>query len=150
MNRSLLVSFWLMLFVMLSVLPTHAQDRLQILGISIEGNEATDAGLIRAHSGLAVGKDISGDDIQSAIRQLWKLNLFSDVQIIEERSTSEGVYLRIQVSEFRRRDRIDVHGNRKLKGEDLDKVLVHSTGQVVRPAHVAQLKNSLTKKDEET
>ena len=149
MNRSLLVSFWPMLFVMLSVLPTHAQDRLQILGISIEGNEATDAGLIRAHSGLAVGKDISGDDIQGAIRQLWKLNLFSDVQIIEERSTSEGVYLRIQVSEFRRLDRIDVHGNRKLKGEDLDKVLVLSTGQVVRPADISRLKTSLTKKYEE-
>lgn len=142
---------WLLLVVLHcgATLPAHAQDRLRVLGISIEGNVATDAGLIRAHSGLSVGKDISGDDIQSAIRQLWKLNLFSDVQIVEERSTSEGVYLRIEVAEFRRLDRIDVRGNRKLKGEDLNKVLVLSTGQVIRPADVTRLKQSLTKKYEE-
>lgn len=127
----------------------HAQDRLRILGISIEGNEGTDPGLIRAHSGLSVGQDISGDDVQGAIRQLWKLNLFNDVQIIEERSTTDGVYLRIQVREYRRLDRIDVRGNRKLKGEDLNKLLNLTSGQVVRPADVTRLKTSMLKKYEE-
>ncbi len=149
MNRYVHVSFWLVIILIALAVPAPAQDRLRVLGISIEGNSSTDAGLIRAHSGLAVGKDISGDDVQGAIRQLWKLNLFSDVRIIEERSTSEGVYLRIEVAEFRRLDRIDVKGNRKLKGDELDKVLVLTTGQVVRPTDVTRLRTALTKKYEE-
>ncbi|MCB9357114.1 MAG: outer membrane protein assembly factor BamA [Calditrichaeota bacterium] len=124
----------------------QAQDRLRILGISIEGNESADVGLIRAHSGLSIGKEVSGDDVQSAIKQLWKLNLFSDIQIIEERSTAEGVYLKIQVQEFRRLDRVDIRGNRKLKGDDLDALLKLSPGQVVRPADVTRLRESMMAK----
>lgn len=139
----------MILVLMLLAMNANAQDRLRVLGISIEGNEGTDAGLIRAHSGLSVGQDITGDDVQAAIRQLWKLNLFSDVQIVEERTTAEGVYLRVQVQEYRRLDRIDVRGNRKLKGEDLNGLLVISTGQVVRPADIARLKESMVKKYEE-
>lgn len=148
MKRFVLTFLSVILLVLCSV-PALAQDRLRVLGISIEGNEATDAGLIRAHSGLSVGKDITGDDIQSAIRQLWKLGLFSDVKIVEERSTAEGVYLRIDVREFRRLDKIEVKGNRKLKGDDLKNVLTLTTGQVVRPADVSRLKQSLTRKYEE-
>ncbi len=130
--------------VLLSV-PTQAQEKLRVLGISIEGNSSTDAGLIRAHSGLAVGKEITGDDVQSGIKQLWKLNLFSDIQIIEERSTTEGVYLRVQVQEFRRLERVDIRGNRKLKGEELNALLKLSPGQVVRPADVTRLRESMLK-----
>ncbi|MCB1061078.1 MAG: outer membrane protein assembly factor BamA [Calditrichaeota bacterium] len=149
MVRNVLKIMMLLAVALTIATSAHAQERLRILGISIEGNENTDAGLIRAHSGLSVGKDITGDDIQSAIKQLWKLNLFSDVQIVEERSTSEGVYLRIDVTEFRRLDRIDVHGNRKLKGEELEKIVSLSPGQVVRQSDVTRLKTSLTKKYEE-
>lgn len=143
------IKFVLFAIVLCMAGAVHAQDRLRVLGISIEGNETTDVGLIRAHSGMAVGKDISGDDIQSAIRQLWKLNLFSDVRIIEERSAADGVYLRIDVKEYRRLDRVDVKGNRKLKGEDLTKLLTLSNGQVVRPADITRLREALADKYEE-
>ncbi|MBK6766858.1 MAG: outer membrane protein assembly factor BamA [bacterium] len=140
---------WLVIMMFVLAVSAQAQDRLRVLGIAIEGNEGTDAGLIRAHSGISVGQDISGDDVQAAIRQLWKLNLFSDVQIIEERSTAEGVYLRIQVQEYRRLDRITVRGNRKLKGDDLNSLLKLTSGQVVRPADVTRLRSSMIKKYEE-
>lgn len=123
-----------------------AQQKLRILGISIAGNLATDAGLIRAHSGLTVGKEITGDDIQAAIRQLWKLNLFSAVEILEEQEAAEGVYVMISVTEYPRLERLDVKGNRKLKGDDLTSQLVLTKGQVVRAADLVQLKNRLVRK----
>ncbi|MCC6476008.1 outer membrane protein assembly factor BamA [bacterium] len=123
-----------------------AQDRVRILGISIEGNSTTDAGLIRAHSGLAIGQEISGDDVQSAIRQLWKLNLFADVRIVEEQTVADGVYVRINVVEFPRLESVDVKGNRKLRGEDLDKEVVLTPGQILRAADVTRLKKRLSDK----
>lgn len=122
------------------------QEKLRILGISIVGNQTTDAGLIRAHSGLNVGQEVTGDDIQSAIQRLWKLNLFSDVQVVEEREAANGVYIAIKVEEYPRLERLDVKGNRKLKGEDLEKLLVLTKGQVVQPADLVRLENRLKSK----
>lgn len=125
---------------------TPSQNRVRILGISITGNPNTDAGLVRAHSGLSVGQEVTGDDIQTAIEQLWKLNLFSDIQIVEERETPEGVYVAIAVKEMPHLERHTIKGNRKLKGEDLDKLIQLTNGQVVQPRDLVLLKNRLKKK----
>jgi outer membrane protein insertion porin family len=123
-----------------------AQNRVRILGISIVGNQNTDAGLIRAHSGLSVGQEVTGDDIQTAIQQLWKLNLFSDVEVVEEREAPEGVYIGIHVKEMPRLERIDIKGNKKLKGDELDKLVQITKGQVIQPRDLVLLKNRLKKK----
>jgi outer membrane protein insertion porin family len=123
-----------------------AQQRVRILGLSVEGNTTTDAGLIRAHSGLTVGKDITGDDIQTAVKQLWKLNLFSDVQIVEDEVVADGVYVMIKVAEYPRLERLEIKGNRKLKGEDLTALLQLTEGQVVRPFDLVRLENRLRSK----
>lgn len=124
----------------------YAQNRVRILGLSVEGNSTTDAGLIRAHSGLTVGKEITGDDIQTAVKQLWKLNLFSDVEIIEDETVADGVYVTIKVAEYPRLERLEVKGNRKLKGEDLDALLFLTQGQVVRPFDLVRLETRLKRK----
>jgi outer membrane protein insertion porin family len=129
--------------------PASAQSKVRVLGLSIAGNTTTDAGLIRAHSGLAVGQEVSGDDIQTAIQQLWKLNLFSDVEIIEEREVADGVYMGIRVQEYPRLERLEVKGNRKLKGDDLNGLLLLTKGQVIQPRDLVQLRNRLKKKYDE-
>jgi outer membrane protein insertion porin family len=129
--------------------PVSAQSKVRVLGLSIVGNTTTDAGLIRAHSGLAVGQEVSGDDIQTAIQQLWKLNLFSDIEIIEEREVADGVYMGIRVQEYPRLERIEVKGNRKLKGDDLNGLLLLTKGQVIQPRDLVQLRNRLKKKYDE-
>jgi outer membrane protein insertion porin family len=126
-----------------------AQGKTRILGLSIIGNTTTDAGLIRAHSGLAVGQEVTGDDIQTAVQQLWKLNLFGDIEIVEEREVADGVYMAIHVQEYPRLERLEVKGNRKLKGEDLNELLLLTNGQVIQPRDTVQLKNRLRKKYDE-
>ncbi|MFZ5434142.1 MAG: POTRA domain-containing protein, partial [Calditrichota bacterium] len=133
----------LIAIVLSSIGTTMAQSRVRILGLSIVGNETTDAGLIRAHSGLSVGQEVTGDDIQTAIHQLWKLGLFSDVAIVEEKEAADGVYLLVRVEEYPRLDRIEVKGNRKLKGDDLNELLHLTRGQVVQPRDLVLLRNRL-------
>ena len=136
----------LIVALLVVVCTSSAQDKIRILGISITGNQSTDAGLIRAHSGLTVGQEVSGDDVQMAIQQLWKLNLFSDVQILEEREVADGVFVLIKVEEFPRLERLDVKGNKKLKGEDLDALLQLTKGQVIQPSDIVRLENRLKNK----
>ncbi|MBU0690520.1 hypothetical protein KKH18_01785, partial [bacterium] len=151
MKTKTLVQSTLYLIVMFACLGAgansgFAQNRVRILGLSVEGNSTTDAGLIRAHSGLTVGKEITGDDIQTAVKQLWKLNLFGDVQIIEDETVADGVYVTIKVSEYPRLERLDIKGNRKLKGEDLNALLFLTQGQVVRPFDLVRLEMRLKRK----
>jgi outer membrane protein insertion porin family len=126
-----------------------AQGKVRILGLSIVGNATTDAGLIRAHSGLSVGQEVTGDDVQTAIQQLWKLNLFSDIEILEDREVADGVYMTIRVVEYPHLERLEVKGNRKLKGDDLDALVQLSKGQVIQPRDIVQLHNRLKKKYDE-
>ncbi|HOC88454.1 MAG TPA: hypothetical protein PKI90_02815, partial [bacterium] len=73
------------LLVLLLILPLAgiAQKRsVKILGLSVEGNKTVDASMIRLSSGLNIGSEVTGDAVQEAIRQLWRLSLFSDVQIL--------------------------------------------------------------------
>lgn len=146
MNRRIRILLTVIILCFTVSLTADAQERIRILGISIEGNKTTDAGLIRAHSGLTTGQTITGDDVQAAVRQLWRLNLLSNIEILEDREVADGVYLIIRVEEYPRLERVDIEGNRKLKGEDLDELVQLTVGQVIKPQNLVQLRNRLKRK----
>ncbi|MBI5059078.1 outer membrane protein assembly factor BamA [candidate division KSB1 bacterium] len=145
-NSLALITVIALMGLSLMAAAAFGQDRVKVLGISVEGNSTTDAGLIRAHSGLSIGQEVTGDDIQAAIHQLWKLNLFSDVQILEEREIEAGVYFVVRVKEYPRLEKTDIKGNKKLKGEDFNSLIQLSPGQVVQPKDLVRLKNRLLAK----
>src|SRR5512142_1465027 len=84
------------------------QEVLKILGISIEGNTLADPAAVIANSGLKVGDEITipGDQVTQAVRKLWALNIFSDIQINIDRKIGNGVYLVYLVKELPRYDGI--------------------------------------------
>ncbi|MCK7523746.1 MAG: hypothetical protein MZV64_42045 [Ignavibacteriales bacterium] len=102
--------------------PQGTQKSYKILGISVEGNKSADAATIIANSGLKVGSEIQvpGDQTLSAIRQLWTLNIFSDVQISIEREITEGIFLLIKVEEYPRLERVAIEGNDEIDTEDIE------------------------------
>lgn len=136
-----------LLIVLLAIVPAElfAQGKIKILGITVEGNTTTDAGLIRAHSGLTAGQEVTGDDIQASIQQLWKLDLFGDVQIVEDREIEAGVYLIVRVAEYPRLEKVEVTGNRKIKGDDMNELVQLTDGQVISPKELVRLKNRVVK-----
>ncbi|HEY7751075.1 MAG TPA: outer membrane protein assembly factor BamA, partial [Ignavibacteriaceae bacterium] len=103
-------SFSSLIFIFLTIglFAQPAQQTYKILGISVEGNKSADAATIIANSGLKTGNEIQipGDQTLNAIRQLWALNIFSDVQILIEREINDGVFLLIKVEEYPRLERV--------------------------------------------
>lgn len=116
---------------------------VRLLGLSVEGNITADEGLIRANSGLVVGTEIGGDDIQTAIKQIWQLGLFADIQIKLERELPSGVFLKITVEEYPRLEKIEVKGNKKLKQDEIERVLDFYPGQILRPDQITSARNKL-------
>jgi outer membrane protein insertion porin family len=97
----------------------------EIGGIKVEGNEYSDANAIISVAGLRVGQNIAvpGADFRNAIRSLWKLKLFSDIQIYEERTAGELIFLVIKVQERPRLSRYSYKGIKKSSHEDINKVV---------------------------
>ncbi|MBT8379778.1 MAG: outer membrane protein assembly factor BamA [Ignavibacteria bacterium] len=118
------------------------QQSYNILGISVQGNKSADATTIIANSGLKVGNEIQipGDQTLSAIRQLWTLNIFSDVRILIERKINDGVFLLIKVEEYPRLERVAIDGNDEIDTEDIEQKITFLRGTVISPQGISKLK----------
>lgn len=132
----------------------QAAETLQILGISVEGNNAqtgTESGAIIANSGLKVGDAITipGEQTHTAITRLWALKIFSDIQILVERKVDKGVYLVIRVKEYPRLDRVEIHGADDVSEDDVMKKVTVTKGQIVTPEALRSIVANIRKLYEE-
>lgn len=127
--------------------PAGAQARatLKVLGIAVDGNRTADANLIRLNSGLSQGEQISAEDLQTAIKQLWSLDMFSDISIILDRQLEDGVFLTIKVVEYPRLQKVELDGNDKIKKKEIDGAIDFFKGQMISPRHVARARRKLHK-----
>ena len=126
-------------------LATGQNRSIKLLGLAVDGNKTADANLIRLNSGLSQGEEVAAEDVQNAIKQLWSLDMFSDIQVVVDRQVAEGVYLTIKVTEYPRLDKIELDGNSKIKKKDIDKELDFYKGQVLSPRDVTRTRRKLQK-----
>ena len=138
----------LLLLVVTSLL--FAQRRaVKILDVSVEGAKTIDPGMVRLNSGLTPGSEITGESVQDAIKQLWRLNLFSDIQVLVDQELEKGVYLTIKVEEYPRLEKVELSGNKKIKTDDIEDELNFYTGQVVSPTMLARARTKIYDKYKE-
>ena len=73
----------------------------EIGGTKVTGVQFADANALVNISGLTVGKKIKipSSDIPNAIKALWKLRLFDDIQIVKEKEIGDVIFFDIQVKE---------------------------------------------------
>lgn len=101
------------------------QKEYEIGGIRVTGAQYADAGTLISLSGLRVGKTVRvpGTDFSNAIKTLWGLKLFTDVQIIQERKVGDKIFLEIAVKEIPRYTRHSFVGVKKSKHDDLNGII---------------------------
>ena len=86
----------------------------EIGGIKVIGANFSDDNAIIAIAGLKVGDKIRvpGEKVYKAIKALWKLRLFTDVQILQEKVIGDVIFLEIHVTE---RPRLARHSYKNVK-----------------------------------
>lgn len=142
----LLVLLYLTVLFSASILKAQAAQQFKINNIRIEGNVTADSSLILLNSGIIRGTYISADQIQRAVKNLWALNIFSNIQILAERQIGESLDLLIKVEEFPRLEGWTVEGNKKLKKKDVDKEMGLYKGMVFTPFAQYKAKRALINK----
>ena len=99
------------------LLELHAQTNqdatsYEIGGIRIIGSKDSDRQAILAMSGLHIGQQISvpGFAIPKAIKALYRQNIFTDIQIYQERTVDNIIFLEIQLKELPKYDSYQLSG----------------------------------------
>ncbi|MBO5818878.1 MAG: outer membrane protein assembly factor BamA, partial [Bacteroidales bacterium] len=72
----------------------------KIADIAVEGIDNYEDYVLIGISGLSVGQTIAvpGTDITDAIKRFWRHGLFSDVQILADKTEGNNIWLRIKLS----------------------------------------------------
>jgi len=92
--------------------PSEEGEWLEIGGITVDGAEQASKKAIITVSGLKVGDRIQvpGPGFQKAIRALWNLRLFRDIQILEEDRKGDILFLKIILQEMPRLTAFHIKG----------------------------------------
>jgi outer membrane protein insertion porin family len=142
----LLILFFIILFSSTLFSQTNPTT-YKILGISVEGNKTADVNTIIASSGLKIGDEIQvpGDQTLNAIKNLWNLNIFSDVQVLEDKKVGDGIFLTIKVTEYPRIEKTVIEGNDELSTDDIEEKVHFGRGQILKPEEVNNLRQRILK-----
>jgi len=102
--------------------PLESSPRqLTVLGIEVDGLTATRPEFVKSQTGFEKGSEITipGEDISTAIERLYRTGLFSDIEILQKRSTSDGIFLQICVKEQPRLRSYKIRGVKKSQRNDI-------------------------------
>ncbi len=120
------------------------QQLVRILGVSVEGAESDyTRSFVRQTSGLTEGQELTlpGDPaISDAIRSIYRLGMFSDIEIVEDRRVSDGVFLAIRVQEEPKLAEYTFGGIKKKHAKELRKRVPLIRRSPVRPEAVDNAK----------
>ena len=141
--RPILYTLILAGILFISQAMAQSAQRLKILGVAVKGNESISENSIKVQAGIMEGKEIIFDDIPDAIKKLWKLKIFSDIQIYLDKSTDIGIFLIIEVKEYPRLDKFEIKGNKKIRKSKFDEELKIISGKVLSPALISESKRKI-------
>lgn len=125
------------------ILMAAEQKAFRLNSIHVEGHLQTSEEMILENCGLVPGALVTPQDVKQAIQHLWRMGRFSNVQLVSERRTDEGLDLIIAVQEYPRLVNWDVAGNKTLKKKDIDKTTGFYDGMVVTPFKIYQAEKAL-------
>ncbi len=139
--------FFATFFVLFFISFINAQvQQITINSITIEGNSSADASSIRLNSGLTSGMNITGENIQEAIRNLWALRIFEDIQLYVTNQSVDGIDLLVKVKEYPRLNLVNITGFDELDKDEIEDVIDTYRGMVVTPYKISKMKKNLLKK----
>jgi outer membrane protein insertion porin family len=124
-------------------------QKYNIAGISVEGNKYSDSETIITLSGLRVGEDIQypfDPKIQSAIQNIWDRKQFSNVKLTVDNITPVGVFLRIEVEEYSRLNKIIIENNDELDDFDIEEATGKIRGDIISNYDLYLMEQNIKKK----
>lgn len=121
--------FTLLLSTILAVTPVvGAAQTFNFTKVDVTGTQRVDPATIMAYANLPRGQAVSAAQLNDAYQRIVNSGLFESVEI-----NPNGATLEIKVREYPTINRINIEGNRRLKDEDLAKIITSAPRRVYSP-----------------
>lgn len=134
-----LPAFVFIFSLLLTVLPeTASAQSYRFNSVRVEGNQRIEAATIVAYTGIERGKTVSAGELNDAYQRVIGSGLFETVEL-----TPRGGTLVVSVSEYPTINVINFEGNRRIKDEDLAKIVESTSRQVFNPAQAERDANTI-------
>ena len=110
----------------------NSPQQYEIGGIRVEGTEYLDKKVLVSLSGMRVGDIITipGQEVTSAVKNLWQQHLFTDVSIEIDYTLGETVFLIINLQELPRLSKYSISGVKNGEIEELRKKINLRAGSI--------------------
>ncbi len=120
-----------------------APREYELGGVEVEGAEGLDKGVLVQSTDLIIGQEITipGGKIAKAIKNLWELNLFSDISIVATRVEGKTIFLKILLEERPRLSKFTISGIRKGEADDIREKIKLIKGKIVTENLVVNTRN---------
>ncbi len=143
-------------FIFLSAtVTTNAQEaalekgkEYTLAGIEVTGKVSYNEQTVITFTGLEIGSKIRipGEEISGAVKKLWKLGLFNDVNFFVKKIEGESIFLELNLYELPKLNDFKFKGIRKGKIEEFTKDTDLKKGKVVNENLLSNTKNYIEKK----
>ncbi len=135
-NRRLpLILIWMAVLLIWGQVASSQQ--LRIAEIKVKGTVHSSEKMIRNSAALRIGSDLSGSDLQEAIKRLFAKGIFKDIAVDVEQM-SGGVIVTFIISEYPKLKSITFSGNDKISEKDLKKTIHLAPGGFISDHLVGQ------------
>ena len=132
-------------FIFFAYLFSQSNQEFILDDVKVEGNIIASSNTIIFTSGLRKGLTVSSTEFPRAIKRLWQLGLFDDVQIRYDNENSQNIEITIVVKESNIIGDIIYKGNRKIKDSKFKEELELVTGQRIKPSLIHEKKLKIKK-----
>ena len=136
---------FLLILITSVVLIAQSQPSFTLHEVEVLGNNSTSNNMVLYTAGLQKGQTVTAEDFRRAVKRLWDLGVFSDVQIEFDGESSEGISISIQVEESPVLSKIEIIGNKKVKDKKVKEVLSYRIGMRVKPNFLNSSINKIKK-----
>ena len=116
--------------------------------IDVKGKVNFNKETVVTFTGLQKGQKLTvpSEEISSAIKKLWKLGLFSDVNFYVSKVQNDSIYLELDINELPKLNEVKFVGVKKSKADTYKKDTDLKTGKVVNENLINTSKNYITNK----
>ena len=135
----------LIILLIFSFAIAQAPQSFKLNDINVEGNVATSENMVLYTAGLQKGQEVSTEDFRRAVKRLWELGIFQDIQIHFDGETPAGILITIEVEESPVLGEVVFKGNKKLKDKKFKEELTFSRGMRIKPNFITKSINSMKK-----
>ena len=138
-----LVKIVLAIILINTLVFAQSPQKMKLLGVSVTGNNTVSESSIKVQSGLITGRMVDYTDISEAVRNLWDLRVFSDVQVLMDKATEAGLFVIIQVAEYPRLGKVEINGNKKISDSKINEEIYLLPGKVLSPFLLSEISRKI-------